>query len=265
MTVVDIQFSPANADWATLRQATVAAEQRGYGAVFVFDHLAGVSLGGSMMLECFTLLGALAEVTSQVELGTMVANVWNRQVGTLVSAAASVALMSGRQFHLGIGAGTSPTSEWAAEQHAVDAHLEPSLEQRHARVEAVLELTGRQWNVDRDERFATFPLPAPPPTRIVGVNSERLSSLAGRSADGVNVPWHHPRRDQFIAAANETAGDRPFLRTAYSTYHRDLLDPGHHDRLDMTARRVDRLVLAVFDPLDGWLADAVTPGHHGTG
>ncbi len=257
MTVVDIEFSPANTDWATLREATLAAEQRGYGAVFVFDHLAGVPLGGTTMLECFTLLGALAEVTSRVELGTMVANVWNRQVGTLVSAAASVAIMSGRQFHLGLGAGTSPGSTWAAEQHAVDAHLDVSLDARHARVEAVLDLAARQWSAERDGQFATFPSPTPPPTRIVGVNSERLSRIAGQLADGINVPWHHPHRDRFIAAANDAAGERPFLRTAYSTYHRDLLDPGHPDRVEMTERRIDRLVLAVFDPLNVWLSDAV--------
>lgn len=254
MTVVDIQFSPANTDWATLREATVAAERRGYGAVFVFDHLAGLALEGSTMLECFAVLGALAEVTTTVELGTMVANVWNRQVGTVVSAAASVALISGRRFHLGIGAGTSPSSSWAAEHQAVDAYVEPSLRERHARVEAVLDLAARQWAVDREDRFATFPLPTPPPTRIVGVNSERLSRIAGRAADGINVPWRHPRRDEFIAAANETAGSRSFLRTAYTTYHPDLLVPNHPDRLDMTEREIDRLVLAVFDPLDDWLA-----------
>ena len=259
MTVVDIQFSPANNDWATLREATIAAEDRGYGAVFVFDHLAGVALEGSTMLECFALLGALSQITTRVELGTMVANVWNRQVGTLVSAASSVALLSGRRFHLGIGAGTSPASAWAKEHTAVKADLEPSLDDRHARVRAVLEMATRQWAADREQQFATFPRPTPPPTRLVGVNSEQLSRIAGEHADGINVPWHHPRRDKFIAAANNVAGNRPFLRTAYSTYHPDLLDPEHPDRIDMTERRIDRLVLAVFEPLDDWLDDAARP------
>ncbi len=253
MTVVDVQFSPANTDWATLKVATSLAEERGFGAVFVFDHLAGVPLGGSTMLECFTLLGALAQVTTRVELGTMVANVWNRQVGTLISAAASVSLMSERQFHLGIGAGTSPSGSWAVEQHTVGAYVEPSIEARHARVEEVLDLAASQWSTDRDERFASFPHPTPLPTRIVGVNSERLSRIAGRSADGINVPWRHPHRDRFIAACNEEVGNRPFLRTAYTTYHPDLLDPAHPDRVAMTDRRIDRLVLAVFDRLDNWV------------
>jgi alkanesulfonate monooxygenase SsuD/methylene tetrahydromethanopterin reductase-like flavin-dependent oxidoreductase (luciferase family) len=258
MTVVDIQLSPANTDWATLKAATVTAEQHGFGAVLVFDHLAGLPLGGATMLECFALLGALSEVTERVELGTMVANVWNRQVGTLVSAAASVAIMSGRQFHLGIGAGTSPTSSWAAEQTAVEAHVEPSLEARHTRVQEVLDLTARLWSADRETSLATFPLPTPPPSRIVGVNSVRLSRIAGVSADGINVPWRHPRRDEFLAVANNAAGNRPFLRTAYTAYDAALLDPDHPDRLDMTERRIDRLVLSVFDSLDEWIE--ATPG-----
>lgn len=254
MTVVDIQLSPANTDWPTLRAATVEAERRGFAAVHVLDHLAGLPLGGSTMLECWSLLGALCEVTERVELGTMVANVWNRQVGTLVSAAASVALMSGRRFHLGIGAGADPASSWAAEQLAVGAHLEPVLADRHARVEQVLDLAEQEWTTGRDERFETFPFPPIRPLTVVGVNSVRLSRLAGRRADGINVQWRNPRRDEFLAAADEEAGGRSFLRTAYTTYSPDLLDPGHPDRVAMTERRIDRLVLAVFDDLHEWAA-----------
>lgn len=253
VTTVDIQLSPARTDWATLRAATIEAERRGFGAVHVFDHLAGLPLEGHTMLECFSLLGALCEVTERVELGTMVANVWNRQAGTLVSAAASIALMSGRRFQLGIGAGASPTSSWAQEQRLVGATLEPDLAERHARVEHVLDLVEQQWSDERDDLVATFPLPRPRPITIVGVNSVRLSRLAGARADGVNVQWRHPRRDEFLAAADEAAGDRPFLRTAYTTYSPELLDAGHPDRVAMAERRIDRLVLAVFDDLADWL------------
>lgn len=254
MTIVDIQLSPACTDWATLRAATVEAERRGFGAVHVFDHLAGLPLEGHTMLECFSLLGALCEVTERVELGTMVANVWNRQAGTLVSAAASITLMSERRFHLGIGAGASPTSPWADEQRRVGAHLEDDLAARHARVDHVLDLVEAQWADDRDDRFATFPLPHPRPITVVGVNSVRLSRLAGRRADGVNVQWRNPRRDEFLAAADDAAGDRPFLRTAYTSYSAELLDADHPERVAMTERRIDRLVLAVFDDLADWVA-----------
>lgn len=253
VTVVDIQLSPARTDWPTLRAATVEAERRGFGAVHVFDHLAGLPLDGHTMLECFALLGALCEVTERVELGTMVANVWNRQAGTLVSAAASIALMSGRRFQLGIGAGAAPGSPWAEEQRRVGAELEEELAGRHARVEQVLDLVDAQWSPDREDRFATFPHPHPRPITIVAANSVRLSRIAGRRADGINVQWRVPRRDEFLAAADGEAGSRPFLRTVYTSYAPELLDPEHPERRAMAERRIDRLVLAVFDDLSDWV------------
>jgi hypothetical protein len=87
---VDVQFASTHTDWPTLRAASLRAEQAGFDAVWVFDHLAGVSLDGHTNLECFTWLGALAEATSSVELGVLVANSFNRQLGTLAVAAASV-------------------------------------------------------------------------------------------------------------------------------------------------------------------------------
>lgn len=246
MTIIDLQVSPAVLDWSEIREHALAAEAAGFGAFHAFDHLAGLPLGGDSMIECFSLLGALAEATSTIELGTMVANAWNRQIGTLVTAAASIAHLSGRGFHLGIGAGTSPASSWAAEQHAVGHHVEPDVAVRHDRVRQILELAASTWARDRPAALATFPLPSPTPTLIVGVNSVALARIAGRLADGINLPWNQPRRDEILAAANHEAGERPFLRTAYHTYDRDLLDPSHPKRTEMAARRIDRLVLAEF-------------------
>jgi alkanesulfonate monooxygenase SsuD/methylene tetrahydromethanopterin reductase-like flavin-dependent oxidoreductase (luciferase family) len=245
VTVVDIQLSPTQCDWSELRDASLAAEELGFGALWVFDHLAGIALGGRTMLECFTLLGALAEATSTIELGTLVANVWNRQVGTLVSAAASVAIIAGRQLHLGIGAGTSPRSPWAAEQVAVGAELRDSLADRHARVAEVLDLAEREWSPDRAAEHATFPLPSPVPTRIVGVNSVALSRLAGARADGINAVWTHPRRDEFFAAADAAAADagRTISRTVWAFYDPGLLDAEHPTRVEMAAAGIDRLIL----------------------
>jgi alkanesulfonate monooxygenase SsuD/methylene tetrahydromethanopterin reductase-like flavin-dependent oxidoreductase (luciferase family) len=244
VTVLDVQLSPAHCDWAELHEHALAAERLGFEALWVYDHLAGTPLGGDRMLECFTLLGALAQATSRIELGTMVVNVWNRQPGTVVSAAASVALISRRRFHFGIGAGAAPGSRWAVEQEAVEHELGDSLEERHARVVRVLELCRAEWTADRDERFATFPLPAPPPTTLVGVSGERLATIAGTYADGINVAWDGPRRDRLLAAADAAAGDRPLLRTAWTHFDRALLDPGHPTRQEAERIGLDRLILA---------------------
>lgn len=259
MSSVDVQFSPGNTDWPTLRRAARLADERGYGAVWVLDHLAGVPVGGSSMLEAFSLLGALAEATARIELGTMVANVWNRQVGTLVSAIASVGLIADRPVHLGVGAGAAPGSRWALEQHHVGADLEPDLDLRHDRVAEVLALAAAEWDPDRDDRFSTFPLPHYRPLTVVGANSVELCRLAGRRADGVNVLWRHPRRDEFIDAARAASDDRPFSVTTYTAFDPGLLDADHPQRVEMRARGVDRVVLAVFDDLETWLATSTQP------
>lgn len=246
VTVIDLQVNPAVLDWPAIRDVALAAEATGVGAFLVFDHLAGLPLGGSSMIECFSLLGALAEATSTIELGTMVANVWNRRPGTLVTAAASVTHLSGRPFHLAVGAGASPTSRWAAEQIATGAHVEPDVATRHQRVSDVIELAGAQWSPDRPEALSTFPLPRHRPSIMVGVNGLVLARLAGSIADGIVVPWRHERRNEMFDAANEAAGDRPFIRTTYHVYDPDLFDPEHPVRAEMSERRIDRLVLAEF-------------------
>ncbi len=250
MTHLDVQFASTHTDWPTLRAASLRAEQAGFDAIWVFDHLAGVSLGGHTNLECFTWLGALAEATSSVELGVMVANSFNRQLGTLAVAAASVSRISGRRFLFGIGAGTSPKSAWAVEQHAVGAELASDLADRHARVEQLLDLTDEMWHPQRSEQFETFPLPATAPPRIIGVNSVGLSVLAGRRAEGINVAWHHPRRDEFITAARTAAGGRPFSTTAWTRWSSELLDPTNAVRREMDAAGVDRVVLVVIDGVE---------------
>lgn len=248
-TIVDVQFNAGNADWPTLLDATLAAEEAGFGAVWVFDHLAGTSLQGHGMLECFTWLGALAASTDHIELGSLVTNVWNREPGTLAVAAASVEHVARRQVYLGLGAGTSPTSRFAAEQHAVGHIVRPTVEERHARVVETLGLLDAMWSDQRPEHFATFLLPERRPRTIVGVNSTRLAEIAGRHADGINVWWQHPRRDALLdaaAGAPRPVVRDPLLTTAYAVWDDALIDPDHPERRAMTEAGVDRLVLAEY-------------------
>jgi alkanesulfonate monooxygenase SsuD/methylene tetrahydromethanopterin reductase-like flavin-dependent oxidoreductase (luciferase family) len=255
MVAVDVQLASTHTDWPTLRDASVRAERAGFDAIWVHDHIAGVALGGDRSLECFTWLGALAETTSTVELGVMVANAWNRQVGTLAVAASSVSEISGRRFLFGVGAGTSPTSAWATEQHAVRAPVEDRLEDRHARVEELLDLTDEMWHPERGDRFASFTMPTPVPPRIVGVNSTKLATIAGRRAEGVNVAWNHPRRHELLAAARAAATGPAFVTTTWVHWSPDLLDPAHPVRIEMDRAGVDRVILVVIDDVEGFVGD----------
>ena len=220
---IDIQFSPAANDWPILRDAVLRAEGEGYDTTWVFDHFDGAMLDGDRpMLECFTLLGALAEATSTIGLGTLVANVANRHPAVLAAAASSVQRISRGRLTLGLGAGTSPTSEWSAEHTARGIALQPDIADRHA---AVVE----QIRVVRA-------LPDAIPI-IVGVNSVRLATLAGQIADGINVRMAHERAAQFVTAARAAAGHRLFEVSGWTFGEIDEV------RFEAEELGLDRLVL----------------------
>ena len=174
--LIDVQFNPARNPWPALRDATLAAESAGFGAAWVYDHLAGRSLGGDGMLEAFTLLGALAATTRSIGLGTHGRQRQPAaQPGVLAVAAASVGAIADRPVFLGIGAGSSPSGRWAPEMHAVGQSIEPTLAGRHAVVERTLDVLDAMWSANRGEEWDTFPLPHPPVPVIIGLNSVALA------------------------------------------------------------------------------------------
>ena len=240
--VVDYQLTSGHSDWPRLRDSAQWADSSGFGAIWVVDHLAGSSMGGKQAYEAFTWLGAMAAVTDRIELGSLVTNVWNRSIGTSIVAAATVAEISQRRFWFGVGAGTSPSSSFAWEQHAVNTPIEPSMERRHDRVEELLDLSSRMWGGTSGE-FPTFMTPKQIPRRIVGVNSIRLSKIAGLKADGINVPWAHPRRDEFLAACREQSPATDFEWTTYVPYDPGLRDEEHPTRQEMSSRGITRVIL----------------------
>lgn len=194
--IVDIQFSSARNDWPRLREAVLAAEAEGYDTTWVFDHFDGSVLGGDRpLLECFTLLGAMADCTSTIGIGSLVTNMANRHPAVMAAAASSVQRISGGRMRLGLGAGAGPESPWAQEHHDRGIPLEPDMHERHrvfAQHVAVMRATD-----------PTVPI-------VVGVNSNGLARIAGEIADGVNVRLSSPSAARLAGIAKEAAGDRPF-------------------------------------------------------
>ena len=81
---VDIQFVPERFEWEQLKDYALEAEELDDGAIWVVDHLAGRPMGSENLFECFAWLGALAASVERISLGSLVTNVWNRNVGTAV-------------------------------------------------------------------------------------------------------------------------------------------------------------------------------------
>lgn len=250
--ILDLELNAATTGWARIRDAAQAADEAGAGAVWVFDHLSGAVLRGDRMLECFTLLGALAASTTRIGLGSMVANVANRHPGLLAVAAASVQAISGGRLLLGIGAGAAPGSAWAAEHDAIGLPLRDRMADRHAAVNEALDVFDAMWSGDRDPSLAGFPVAEPRPPVIMGVSSEPLAELAGRRCDGINVRSEHANAPELLRAAARaraaTGATRPWITTASRFYEDGLLDPGHPERVRLAGLGIDRLVVVFMEP-----------------
>ena len=69
--------------------------------MWLYDHLAGSAHRASHVLECWTVLSALAAAVPRLAIGSLVLNVANRDAGTLAVMAATFQEVSGGRLLLG--------------------------------------------------------------------------------------------------------------------------------------------------------------------
>lgn len=263
--IIDIQLNPAVEPWEALRDGVAVAESAGFGTAWVFDHFDGAMLRGATMLECFTLLGAMAAATTRIGLGSLVVNVANRNPGVMAMGAASVQSISGGRLTLGLGAGAAPNTFWSTEHAQLGIPLAARLAERHARLGAALDELDRWWDAERPGEMATFPRPVPRPPVIVGVNSVQLAEIAARRTDGVNVRGNHEQLEPILEAAlaarsavaqgsalqgARQAVDSEMIVSVWAEWDDALADPDDPRRRRWERLGVNRLVMVCLDPHD---------------
>jgi alkanesulfonate monooxygenase SsuD/methylene tetrahydromethanopterin reductase-like flavin-dependent oxidoreductase (luciferase family) len=243
---IDLQVNQGQCSWAQLINIAHIAENNKYSTLWVADHLSGQVMNAPSMPECFTLLGALAAITSTINIGPLVANVGNRHPGVLASAAATVQNISGGRLILGLGAGTSPTSTFAAEQNALGIEIPRTMQERHAKLEHTLDVLDEIWSPTRDVKFATFEMPCKLPPRILGVNSTALAKVAGTRTDGVNIRSSHPQRAEILGIAKDAAtaaGKTDFIVSVWDWFDEELLDPSSSICKQLASEGVNKIIL----------------------
>lgn len=177
-----------------LRDAAVAAEDAGYSSLWVMDHFFQLPpLGGpaASMLEGYVTLGALAAVTSRVELGALVTGVTYRNPAILAKQIATLDTLTGGRAILGIGAA------WYDVEHVALGVDYPPVKERFERlVEAVticrgmfdhetFSFTGTHYRTD-----AARLVPRPQrriPIMIGGSGPKKTLRLVAEHADLCNV------------------------------------------------------------------------------
>ena len=243
---IDLQVNQGQCSWAQLVEIALIAEKNNYSTLWVADHLSGQVMNAPSMPECFTLLGALAAITSTISIGPLVANVGNRHPGVLASSAATVQNISGGRLLLGLGAGASPASIFAAEQLALGITLPATMSERHAKLEHTLDVLDEIWSPTRDEKFATFEMPCKLPPRILGVNSMALARIAGMRTDGINIRASHPQRAEILRVAQDAAtaaGKSDFIVSVWDWFDEALLDPTSTVCQELANEGVNKIIL----------------------
>ena len=184
--LVDLLFDPFGGRWEDLRDAAVHAEAAGFDGVWLYDHLAGSVHGAGHVLECWTVLSALAAAVPRLTLGSLVLNVANRDAGTLAVMAATLQEVSGGRLLLGVGAGGGRDTPYAAEQLALGRSV-PTDRVRRAGVETTIATLRQVWSGSAGGAGG-FLRPDPSPPVVVGGFGPKMAELAGRLGDGINAP-----------------------------------------------------------------------------
>ncbi len=100
-----ISLWPQGATWQELCSASVRADALGYDSVWSYDHF--MALGADPTVPVFdgwTVIAAIAALTSRARLGILVTGVTHRNPGVLAKMAATLDHLSGGRAILGLGA-----------------------------------------------------------------------------------------------------------------------------------------------------------------
>jgi alkanesulfonate monooxygenase SsuD/methylene tetrahydromethanopterin reductase-like flavin-dependent oxidoreductase (luciferase family) len=204
--------------WPGIRDLATSAESSGLDSVWVYDHLifGGPERAADSPWEAWTLLTAIAAVTSRVRLGALVLCAAWRHPGLLARMADSLQELSGDRLVLGLGAG------WhKPEFDAFGFEFTERVERFAESLEIIADMmrTGRSSFSGRHYVLADAPIrdrpDRVPPEILVAARRPRMLGLTARRADAWNTAWYgHPGRAyrQLAAeldAACEAAGRDP--------------------------------------------------------
>jgi alkanesulfonate monooxygenase SsuD/methylene tetrahydromethanopterin reductase-like flavin-dependent oxidoreductase (luciferase family) len=173
--------------WDEARAAALEFDRLGYDSVWVCDHVYGVPLPTLPILEAWTELSAVAAITEQVGLGTLVTPPFFRNPAILAKQLATIDQIAPGRVIAGLGAG------WFEPEFTSTGCEFPSLRERLRALDETCEILKLLWS----EPSATFqgrhfsikdcvcePKSETRPQILIGSGGEKvLMGIAARHAD----------------------------------------------------------------------------------
>jgi len=180
-------------DFASARRTAERAEALGFHAIAAEDHFFMSSFGRERReprLECFTVLSALAPLTSSITLTQVVTANSFRHPGLLAKIVTSLHQIAGGRVELGLGAG------WFREEYDAFGLPYPKPSVRIAQMAEAIRIIKGLWR-DPETTFQGEhyrldaaphePKPHPRPRIMIGGGGEKLLRVTAREADIANI------------------------------------------------------------------------------
>ena len=253
-----------------------------FDSLWIADHFYGFEFKTDPFLEAWTTLTWLAARYPNVQLCHHVLGQGYRPPALTAKMAATLQLLSGGRFTLGIGAG------WRDDEYRAYGYEFPSATVRFEQLEEVITICRLMWTQDepsftgrhfRIDGASAPPLPDPVPRICIGSSGEKVGlPLVGRLADMWNGSFRDDdvwkRRLGIVHAAAERAGRKPSDIEVTTTVERALpeteaeaeqwvellqhkadlgvqhfvLDFGHPQSLEPVQRFIEQVMPAVCAP-----------------
>ena len=175
--------------WASIAESARIADDAGFDALHFIDHLLAIPDPSRDILESWTTMTACATLTKRVRVGANVLCNSFRSPALLAKMAASLDVISGGRFELGIGAG------WHEPEYHAYGFDFPRAGVRIAQLAEAVHLIKRLWTgerVDFEGRHYRLtgglcrprPVQSPrPPIMIGGAGEVRMLRLVAEEAD----------------------------------------------------------------------------------
>jgi len=190
----------ASQSWHDVLELAIHCEQTGWDGVYFADHFMPNSQGSEPldgeMLECWSVLAALAGLVPRVQLGSLVSSVTYRHPAVLANIAAAIDQISDGRLTLGVGAG------WQLNEHAAYGIELGTVRERLDRFEEAVQilrsLLDRPRTTFSGNYFELTDAPNQPapvhghlPLLVGGAGEQRTLRIAARYADHWNC-WATP-------------------------------------------------------------------------